>query len=359
MTTDAEDLKTTLVQLSNDPLAHLMVSHRELFHSNMIAWFFVFFEEPADEVFGRMTRNHMGGDAPREVQREKNNIDLLFTWPNRGTLLIENKIFSIPREEQLARYGVGQDQRTSCWLLSMIDPGWREGVRRIGKHDWRFKSYWDLGSEIEASLRATPPSFERELMLRYAAMVKRFASLTQLVSPKSDSELVELNAEQRDALESSRFGSGMEKVRAAQTMRSIIEHLPSGIDHREKIDFTNGTSLLECFYATAANPDVELGWQLQGGQFRLAMRSSRPIYVDRQLTDEGEAATKQHPQHFSFADVDRVLGTSHSDLMPRGDGHFNKYGATFIYRYKKTPRLTIAQLKAAAHLVFDRVGAGH
>lgn len=355
MTADVEKLKATLFELSSDPLAHLMVSHRELFHSNILAWFFAFFEEEADEVFGRMSSTDALSNSPRQVHREKQNIDLLLTWPNRGTVLIENKIFSIPREEQLARYGEGQDQRTSCWLLSMIDPGWQNDVRRIGQHEWRLKGYWDLGSEIEASLSATPYSFERELMLRYAAMVKRLATLTQLVSPKSDSDLVELEADQRNALESSRFGSGMEKVRAAYTMKAIIEHLPSDVEHREKIEFTNGTSLLECFYPTADDPTVELGWQLQGGQFRLAMRSSRPIYDERQLTAAGESATALHPQHFSFSDLDAALGTSHTNVMPRDSG-FNGYRPNFVYRYKKAPGLTISQLKAAALLVYERVG---
>jgi hypothetical protein len=51
--------------LRTESLTHLMLGHRELFHSNLLAWFFQYLPDAADRVFGSLTRSMVkeGGDA--------------------------------------------------------------------------------------------------------------------------------------------------------------------------------------------------------------------------------------------------------------------------------------------------------
>lgn len=124
---------STIRLLNDEPLAHIMLGHRELFHSNLLAWFFRFIPNAADQVFCSLTTNNCTqSKAVREVHREKNNLDLLFRWPGRDPLVIENKVFSLPDERQLNEYSVKakkSGENPAFWLLSLSDPGWIGGER--------------------------------------------------------------------------------------------------------------------------------------------------------------------------------------------------------------------------------------
>lgn len=347
-------LRTILHGLERNPLAHMMTSHRELFHSNMLAWFFVFFERPADCVFRRMASLHSPEAKPaRKVHRERQDIDLTLEWLDCGRVLIENKIFGLPSDDQLRRYGDIADAQTSCWLLSLIDPGWIGGEKLIGKRHWRFKSYLDLTNEIKEALVDEPVSFEREVMSRYCLLASDLASLAELLTVTSGDDLVAVPTELASELNATRFSSGLLKVRAASVLRIIAGDPGTGAPiQRLRADYTDGP-LLEGFYDVPDEPGVELGWQLQNGQFRLAIRSTDVIYHSRSPTPDGQDLAARHHSHFDFADLDPVLGTLGREAFPR-DREVNGFTPDFIYRYKKVSGLTVAQLKAAARQVSAR-----
>ena len=127
LTLKRTELDETVKRLKAEPLTHLMLGHRELFHSNLLAWFFECMPESADAVFGSLTRASPRSSTLRTVRREKKNLDLWFAWPGRCPLVIENKVFSLPDEAQLASYGeragAGEEHPTLC-LLSLSDPSW-------------------------------------------------------------------------------------------------------------------------------------------------------------------------------------------------------------------------------------------
>jgi len=102
---NANSVDLIVSRLMEEPLTHLMLGHRELFHSNLLAWFFRYIPESADHVFAPLTLySQTPYECPREVLREKSNLDLVFRWPGRRPLVIENKVFSLPDEEQLIGY---------------------------------------------------------------------------------------------------------------------------------------------------------------------------------------------------------------------------------------------------------------
>jgi hypothetical protein len=56
-----------------------MLGHRELFHGNLLAWFFRCLPDVADAVFGPMAGIvDLKKNDNRIVLREKNNLDLVF-----------------------------------------------------------------------------------------------------------------------------------------------------------------------------------------------------------------------------------------------------------------------------------------
>jgi hypothetical protein len=127
-------------RLGDEPLTHLMLGHRELFHSNLLAWFFKCIPTAADRVFRPLTTNNCAQNKDvREVRREKNSLDLLFRWPGYNPLVIENKVFSLPDENQLEEYSARatrNGESPALWLLSLSDPGWPGGRKELGGSEW-------------------------------------------------------------------------------------------------------------------------------------------------------------------------------------------------------------------------------
>ena len=273
------------------------------------------------------------------------------TWPESGSVLIENKLFSIPAEEQLARYSEQFDQNTSCWLLSLMDPGWSGRKKRIGRHEWHWKDYGELGSELESSLSMTPPSFERELAVRYANVVKRLARLNVLVAPGHDDDTVELGSEVADLLRGNQLSAGMVKVRASAVASAVLNAVHDHQPTRAGAGFSNGTPIVECFYALDGHPRVELGWQLQNGSFRLMIISrDEVVYRGREPTTEGVELAAMLADHLGvWPKLEGVLGVNSS-----GERSDRLYGFAddVIYRHRRVEGLTLGQLKAAARLVF-------
>ncbi len=89
-----DDFTAIARRIEANPLGRLMYGQRELFHSNLIGWFFDMLPEAADATFRPLTLP--GTDSGRWVDRERGHMDLVFHWPDRAPLVIENKVFSLP-----------------------------------------------------------------------------------------------------------------------------------------------------------------------------------------------------------------------------------------------------------------------
>lgn len=113
-------------QLANEPLAQIMFGSKELFHSNMLAWIFNAFPDEADQVFGSFADLGIGSED-RRVERERENLDLVFHWPDKDPLVIENKVFSVPSPKQLDNYAKkppsGQLAQVRCCCSVQLAPG--------------------------------------------------------------------------------------------------------------------------------------------------------------------------------------------------------------------------------------------
>jgi hypothetical protein len=62
------------------------------------------------------------------------------------TLVIEGKLFALPDEAQVRTYGEVIDRvwaHPTMVLLSLMDPGWPDGILRLDHHLWPWLSYRD------------------------------------------------------------------------------------------------------------------------------------------------------------------------------------------------------------------------
>jgi hypothetical protein len=342
-----------------------MLGHRELFHSNLLAWFFRCIPDTADQVFGPLTtESYTQGKATRKVQREKNNLDLLFRWPGRQPLVIENKVFSLPDEQQLENYtarATANGESPALWLLSLSDPGWPDGRKTLGGSTWRWLSYKILAERIRSSLAPEDRTYPAETMRHYAIVVDLLSDLVQSVIVHDSNETVALPINTMKALGDDRLMSSMAKLRA----RSVAQHVSHALnaagikETAVESSLTNARPLNSWFLATARAPGARAGWQLQGDQFRLAL-------ITPHLEGRSEVArqarfdfAKGNEDLFDFGYLDKILGTEGLATKPLPSPSnslgFNRYDPDFVYRYKLTPRITVCQLEIAAVAVAKRV----
>ncbi len=359
-------------ELDAQPLAHIMFGGRELFHSNLLAWFGRHMSSAASVVFDGMFVEPDDPPRPtghvRRVDRERNHLDVCVWWDDhRRPMVIENKVFSLPDQLQLERYServLNDDELTGprLVLLSLMDPQWPEDTYDtahavINGRAWHRVSYGTLGTLIEQAVQPLPPSFEVTLMTNYASMVRTLQNLADAVGVRSLDEQVDLlNHQVTDRL-SSNLLSSLSKMRArAIAQRIQSELLRNGYEATVDSGFSNASAVITAFHALS--PDqangTTVGWQLQGSSFRLY--AILPALAGKEMADiEARVRwARNNLEFFDFELVDDHLGTAGAPERPKSSGSdidFNRFNPDFVYRSKPVDSLSVRQLAAAAKAV--------
>src|SRR5664279_4046448 len=97
-------LQAAIDALVAEPLWHVSLGSKELFHSNLLGWMCERFPAKALDVFRPWLVPAPTTTATR-VRREYKHLDLVIEWAGYAPLVIENKVFSLPDDSQLIRYG--------------------------------------------------------------------------------------------------------------------------------------------------------------------------------------------------------------------------------------------------------------
>jgi hypothetical protein len=342
-------------QLRANPVLHLSLTSKELFHSNLLGWLF----ERSSDVAVDVLRPLLEPDPARhlrEVHREWHNLDLVVHLPGYRPVVIENKVFSLPHEEQLDGYAArnmpaaGLAGATKV-LLSLTDPGWPDG--RYG--GWMWLSYEDVAARLLPSVarHLSEDGFTVELVRHWTDMIAVLQDIADLTEPSADEPLL-LDADAVQLLQDVRLHDVFQKLRTRRVRHLLEERL-----HEAQVDvddlessFTKGTPLLS---GRLVMPDgAELGWQLQGSQWR------RFVIVPSELKGRSEEmrqarivyAETQHAGWFDFS-AEQRLGPFQSSPN-RAYKHF---APDFLYDYVRIPGVSLALVLELAELVLREAGA--
>ena len=148
-------MKKIIAALNANPMFHMSLASKELFHSNFLYWLwkldaskFLTLLDKLSECndFSRLTPDSI------EVKREYQHFDLcvLKKGTNEVLLVIENKVKSIPYVEQLNKYTRKLDGDCKKVLLTLMqDFLGRDKVE--DSSDWEIKHYNDLAVAIKES----------------------------------------------------------------------------------------------------------------------------------------------------------------------------------------------------------------
>lgn len=357
------DLRAACDSLRAEPLFHMSLGSKELFHSNFMRWLFLCFPNQATDALLTIPRLLVplaGSIGEPRVLREYKRFDLALILPGYRPLVIENKMFSVPRRGQLAEYAhsVGHDRAlagaTLC-LLSPLRPAWLSASHEGGT--WIHLGYRDLIASLNdqvTPLRHTDP-FAAEILARYCTMTTTIVAILEHFAVALDPlDKFNLPAETNKALEAIGIRDGVVKLRADAIASMIEERLRAEcLSDRLYVaaNFTRKKPLIEVFQMNGAkiagpkNPTNRVGWQFQEDQWRLAM--ILPGIAGRGTADRArrnDFASRYRPW-FDFAPLEAILGSltrGRRSATPVGD--FNVFDPDFVYDYRSVPAITVGQL---------------
>ncbi|MEV7132654.1 PD-(D/E)XK nuclease family protein [Arthrobacter sp. NPDC093128] len=353
----AEDISG---MLQTEALGRIMFGNSELFHSNMLAWIFETFPDQADEVFGSLVPGLATGAGTRRVERERENLDLVMHWPDRGSLVIENKVFSVPNPDQLDKYA----GKMSKWKLpvggafllsptrhSFLERGYSSAfqLKNGSPITWHHLSFETLAESLELAFDGIRDSYEVETVRRYCTVLRALSALMARALIGSIEEEAFLDALSLAQTLPKQAVTGLVKARAAHVAALLIDEVAEAGVHAGGAEsgMSHSQPWVSWFMrTTAGEEEILTGWQYQEGVLRLAM-------ILDHLRGKGKLAkmkraefARQYPELFLFDHLDEILGTMSAAVSPSSEleGPFGHFDPNFVYRYKKAHGLSVQQL---------------
>ena len=291
-------------ELRREPLFHMSLHSRELFHSNFLAWVLESHPEAGALMLYRWSQ--WTDDPNHWVLREYRNLDLVVKAKDLEVVVIENKVFDLPSEEQLDRYAekVESEGRPRLLLLSMHDPGWPDG-RYASPNGlvWTHVPYSALATALNGATVSIPNRFDSELVEHYCAMVKLLVGLLEATALDDFTAPIHVDGDAASELRDIRLYASVAKMRAHQAA-ALLNRTPLANVAPITAGFTRNTPILQQFFELP-NGD-RLGWQYQGRQWRLAVITSRYVGTSPDLRRQREQyVASKYSAWFEFGAVEQ------------------------------------------------------
>jgi hypothetical protein len=332
-------------ELEREPLFHMSLGSKELFHSNLIAWLVESHHDRMRRVFEPWLVAKPKQRATH-AQREYRHLDLVLRFEDCEPLVIENKVFSVPRRGQLEFYGKVIDGDRSLGpaaprvLLSPCPPP------RHMPEGWAYIFYRELAERLRSELGSFGDGYVDETVRRYSDMVDRISTILALAADVTDLDGPWLFPDPDRTLFDARLYDGCAKLRADAIAAELEDRADvAGISDRvyTEHNFTNKSPLVSMFQRVGAGEN-RVGWQLQGDSWRLAAVIGEPALVGRtaERRAERERWAEAHIDWFDFAAVEQTVP---GWRLPRGAGsRWNRYDPDFIYRSRRVPGVTVGMV---------------
>lgn len=337
-----QEIIDVAARLGNNPIFQLSTANQELFHSNMLFWLATSAKEHSSPLWDLMIGD---GEShiPTGAMREKSQVDLMVTFGVDTRIAIENKIHSIATMEQLVKYtekltvNSSQQPKNIFILLSLFSPLFDlpEQWKHVG-----YSALLDPLATVEKSLAEGGEVEYSHVIKSYRETVEELIRLRDLVDPQQfPTQPLSLSPEVEGHLSDRRLLPLVRKAQAAQLAGMISAALggrSSGYATRVKAGMTNSTALIEHFLPlrTGANYGRQIGWQVQNGQFRLAVIGRKGDKTKAVVDNESELAKAVE----GF--IDFSSATLRGEQLPDKPGKrktWCSYGSQFAYQYKALP----------------------
>lgn len=304
-------LKSTL---KNDPIFAMSLGSKELFHSNFWAWLFerdiayarIFF--PDIKPYDKVEREQSHRDLTiwnKEIRNSKNTV-----IGYEEAYVIENKLKSLPRLEQLEGYqndietrknkNTGEISASGQRLVKGVITGFikkpafidaEKNTVTINGKEWRFISYSEISEGIkkvanEVEANDEENRFDKEIIIKYAEMIKNLEQFAYPFLNSSKNIWPRLN-EYVD-FSNIRLDDVLKKLKAQELADYMRDHLKLTPCVAGKYNltiatgFSNAHPIVDIRYVQEEDPESlsEIGIQIEGKQYRWV------VMVKKKLNDK-------------------------------------------------------------------------
>lgn len=356
-----EELKK-FENLKNSPLFNLSLSSRELFHSNFLCWL----GESHKVEFGEIFKDFLkilpedNDFKIKEIHREKDNIDLSFTYSNGQEIILENKVKSIAYIEQLKKYSEKNTDKKNYILLSLSKPVFfnTEDKFIINGTDingidavWNFLSYSKLIEMLKTLSEKIQDSYHQNIINDYCNFIDGLIEIESHCNLAEDDcfpfeknkifldikeiRLHDFYLKRKYELLAFQVSNKIKETKEVSIFYGSLSNWEKQKDKPIYIGhgMTRGLGLMDIKYKISTN--VSLGIQIQGDHYRMVVENT----VD--LAGIAEKILEEK-LWFDFSE-----NFDEKEVYPKGEKEFNKYGATFFYKsvnLASDPNLSISDL---------------
>lgn len=231
-----KELEQIASELKKSPMFQLSLSSKELFHSNFLYWIWKsspqIFRNIIEQIYGTINKNNQKEPLiwPIEfdVKREYLHYDLCIVDKSneRPFLIIENKIKSIPRKDQLNRYKK-ENEKAICILLSLVTDF--VGKKEVEK-DWIIIDYSKYSQIIRKVYQSNNPYFST-IVEDYCTMVNTLQSIS---NTWKISDSLKFNEQSSDLVKSLRIDDLHQKLRYSGMLERILEKIQNEFEWPEE-----------------------------------------------------------------------------------------------------------------------------
>ena len=375
-----QDLKTTdesneitieaLKKLKTSTLFNLSLGSKELFHSNFLGWLAENYSLEVGSIFSKFINENKPNNLKIKAPlREKENIDLTFTYEDNQVLIIENKVKSLPFISQLEEYSKAHRSNKNYLLLSLYKPNFINENNQVIINDtikWNFLSYKELAILIKNIKPKT--DYDKFIIDDYISFIENLSLLESAII--IDWEKDTFNFYRGDEIDEYlnfrklRIHDFYLKHKYNQIQNKIIEEITK-LEKNSKLvfdgDWTDGNEG-ECFFENGFTRSqglvgfkyivkkvkyqspLVLGLQLQGNSLRLivecpdgqvALRTAKEL---KELKDKG--VWFNFKELYKYQDNVEVKGNGKKD----NDKEFASFSGKFFYKYVNIDNIKMIDL---------------
>lgn len=321
MTEAIEKLKHSLIY-------QMSLGGRELYHSNVWCWlmkrdpafiriFFPAFDPEKDKV--------------ESIQREWLNMDLVIKLANQKNYIIENKLKSLPRADQLTDY----TQKTEKYcVLGKVYTGVCDTLTKEERKDWDFISYSDIAKGIEKQLECSSLPNEQKAQIReYCNNIYCMIEIANHALKSGENRLIYSYSAKLDD-PSVRLQDLCTKLKGAD----FVDYLRKAFVHASSLkitlSFNRKNSTIDIYYEAETESSPILGIQIEGTQYRrFVLQKNGDANAD--FLFEKYAEKDWFDSHFSKAQG-TVFGHP-TTMKPRNYKKYDSYKkdgeSCFVYQY--------------------------
>jgi hypothetical protein len=377
-----KELELTSRNLKSSPMFHLSLSSKELFHSNFLSWLASLAKENGGkeyEAFKNIMKNCFGYDLPDkwDVKREYKNLDFCITADDNIAFVLENKVKSMPRKEQLDEYAERTPFCKKRILLSLAtDFPCKEELKKESeeKRKWEIVDYKRYSKALQDNLQYFQ-SYHADIIRDYSIYIEQLHNLTEewalktndlykrlLESPFENDDLrlndlyfklsySWLTQEIKKSLSNegnAKYGIYIDGIKEVSKDNEPIYKAveDGGNDIFVNAGFTRAQGFFE--FKIKVTKNYCLGIQIQGRQYRHLIEW---IKNGSQNRDEywNDTQNETRANDILFLSFDENAKAQYPECLPkenkRSSKHYCKYGDRFLYQYTTiTDDTTIEQI---------------